>query len=257
MLYGTPEALAAASLCLFLPLSIWAQAASSKMSRAASLPPAWQVIERHLDAAGGRAAFLKLQSRDVWAHYQLPARHLDGDLRVFSARPDRLVIRTEYGDLGTGVTGFNGSIGWTIQPGGRAALVTGGELADLHADAVFDRYDEENLLAAETLEVTEFEGRRCLKLRVVRVPDRESFEYFDVETGLFAGSVARRATDKGPVTMITVVSRYQATDGVRLPRLLRIRMGGVEQIITVARVVHNHVDPAIFNVPASLRGTTR
>lgn len=239
----------------FLPFVAAAQRPLSTSTPVASLPPAWEVIDHHLEAAGGRAAFLKLASREVWARYEIPARHLSGELRVLSSRPDRLLIKTEYPELGVAVMGFNGSVGWTADPGSRPTLVKGGALGDLHSDALFDRYDEENLVSAETLEIADFEGRRCTKLRIVRLPDRESFEYFDIDTGLFAGSIAHRATDKGPVTMLTVVSRYQTTDGVKLPRLIRIKAGGVEQIVTVMRVTHNHVDPSVFAVPNNLRAT--
>jgi hypothetical protein len=239
----------------FLPTVVAAQRPLSASTGVGSLPPAWQVIERHLEEAGGRAAFLRLTSREVWARYELPARRLSGELRVFSSRPDRLLIKTEYPELGVAVTGFNGSVGWRADPGSRPTLVKGADLADLHADALFDRYDEENLVSAETVGITDFEGHRCMKLRIVRIPDRESFEYFDIDTGLFAGSISHPASNKGPVTMLTAVSRYQSIDGVRLPRVIRIKEGGVEQIITVMRVTHNRVDPSVFALPNNLPTT--
>ena len=245
----------AVALCLLSGTAL-SQTPAKSGGRQAPLPAGWEVIDRHLAAAGGRAAFLKLSSRDVWARYEIPARRLRGELRVFSARPDRLVIRTEYPELGVAETGFVESVGWTTEPGSRPTLLKGGALADLHADAIFDRYDEENLLSAETVGFADFEGRLCVKLRVVRVPGRESTEYFDTATGLFAGSVARRDTDKGQITMVTAVSRYEPTDGVLLPRLIRIRAGGVEQIVTIMRVVHNNVNRSIFAVPPKLRDLT-
>src|SRR6478735_5292260 len=100
----------------FLPVVAAAQRPLSASTGVGSLPPAWEVIDRHLEAAGGRAAFLRLTSREVWARYEIPARRLTGELRVFSSRPDRLLIKTEYPELGVAVTGFNGSVGWTANP---------------------------------------------------------------------------------------------------------------------------------------------
>ncbi len=233
-----------------LPIAAGAQGSSA-------LPRAWEVIDRHLDASGGRAALRKVESREVWASYEFPASRLRGELRVISARPDRLLIKMEYPEFGFGVTGFNGSIGWKAEPGSRARLIKDGALADIHADALFDRYDEENLVSAETVGIADFQGRRCFKLKIVRVPDRESSEYFDMGTGLFAGSEALRATDEGPVRWLTVVTGYQSTDGIKLPRQIRIRAGGVTQIIKVMRVTHNRVDPSVFAAPANLRGKGR
>jgi hypothetical protein len=238
--------------CGLLPIVAIGQASQAATSPQVALPAAWQVIDRYLDSAGGRAALLKLRSREVWARYEIPGRNLSGELSVLSARPDRLLIKTAYPELGVAVTGFDGSVGWTAEPGSKPRLAKGGALADLHADAVFDRYDEENLISAETVGITDFDGRPCVKLKIVRLPGRESFEYFDARTGPFAGSVMQRETDKGPVTMRTIVSRYEITDGVKLPRLIRITVGGVQQIVTVMRVRHNHVDPAVFAPPGSL-----
>ena len=240
-----------------LPLPATAQRPLSTNAPSGALPPAWQVIDRHLDASGGRAAFEKLKSRDINASYEIPARRLRGDLRVLSARPDRLLIKTEYPELGLAVVGFNGSVGWTTEPGSRPTLVKGGSLADLHADALFDRYDEENLVSAETVGLAVFQGRRCVQLKIVRIPGRESSEYFDTETGLFAGSVAHRATDKGPVTMRTVWSDYKTIDGVKLPHRLQIITAGVSQVVRIIRVRHNRVDPAVFAPPTSLRAAAR
>jgi hypothetical protein len=245
-------ALSSSLACGLVPMVAIGQGSPAEKSPQVALPPAWQVIDRYLDAAGGRPALLKLASREVWARYEIPARSLSGELRVLSARPNRLLIKTEYPELGVAVTGFDGSVGWTADPGSKPRLAKGGALADLHTDAVFDRYDEENLISAQTIDVSEFDGRPCVKLKIVRVPGRESYEYFDARTGLFAGSVMLRDTEKGPVTMRTIVSRYETTDGVKLPRQIRITVGGVQQIVTVMRVRHNQVDPAVFAPPASL-----
>ncbi|HVF38436.1 MAG TPA: hypothetical protein VM939_00960 [Gemmatimonadaceae bacterium] len=166
-------------------------------------------------------------------------------------------MRTEYPELGQAVMGFNGSVGWTTEPGSRPTVVRDGALGDLHADALFDRYDEENLVSAETVGFANFDGRRCVQLKIVRVPGRESTEYFDMATGLFAGSTQPRATDKGAVTRRTVVSDYRTSDGIKLPRRIQITVAGVKTIVKVIKITHNRVDPAVFAPPSSLRSTAR
>ena len=89
--------------------------------------------------------------------------------------------------------------------------------------------------------------RRWL-LQLVSRTGRVREEYYDVETGLFAGQVFRRATAQGDVTVRIIASKYQLYDGIRIPSRLSIRSAGVEQIVTVIGVEHNRVNASVFEL---------
>jgi hypothetical protein len=237
-----------------------AAATAARPASSASLPSARDVIERHIEGVGGRAALLRINSRYVWARYAIPARGLKGSVYMFAARPNKRLIRIEYPELGTAVTGFDGTVGWTAEPNESPKLVRGRQLAQLRDESAFDfdLHDEQAVRSMETIEVAEFEGRPCYKLRVVTASLRESLEFYEVASGLFAGSISQRETDKGLVTLKTIVSNYKQTDDVRLPRKLVLRSAGVEQVVTIMGVTHNKVDDSVFEVPLRLRsGVTR
>jgi hypothetical protein len=220
-----------------------------------ALPPAADVIRRHVEAIGGREAILKLQSRYVWARFELPARRLSGTMQIYAARPNSRLVKMEYPDLGTRVIGFDGENGWIAEPGGKPVLVHGQELAQLRDESVFDvdLHEQKDFTSAETVERTEFDGRQCYKLRLVSTSLRESLEFYDVTTGLFAGRIFREETEKGPVTAKVVVSKYKTFDGVRLPARITLRYAGTEEVFTVISVKHNRVDPSVFELPSRLR----
>jgi hypothetical protein len=224
-----------------------------------ALPPAGDVIRRHIEAIGGRGAILKLHSRYVWARFELPARRLSGTMQIYAARPNRRLVKMEYPDLGTRVIGFDGEKGWVAEPGGKPVLIHTKELAQLRDESVFDfdLHEDKDFKSIETVERTGFEGRQCYKLRLVSASFRESFEFYDLATGLFAGSILRRETEKGPVTVKTAVSKYKAFDGVRLPARIKLRYAGTEEVITVISVKHNRVDPSVFELPSRLRSRER
>jgi hypothetical protein len=220
-----------------------------------ALPPAGDVIRRHVEAIGGRGAILKLHSRYVWARFEFPARRLSGTMQIYAARPNRRLVKMEYPDLGTRVIGFDGENGWVAEPGGKPVLVHGKELAQLRDESVFDfdLHEQKDVTSAETVERTEFDGRQCYKLRLVSASLRESLEFYDVTTGLFAGRIVRRETEKGPVTAKIVISKYKAFDGVRLPARISLRSAGTEEVFTVINVKHNRVEPSVFELPPRLR----
>jgi hypothetical protein len=228
----------------------------SKAGPAAPAPPrAGDVIRRHVEAIGGRGAVLKLHSRYVWARFELPARRLSGTLQIYAERPNKRLVKMEYPDLGTRVIGFDGDNGWVAEPGGKPVLVHGKELAQLRDESLFDfdLHEDKDFKSIETAERTGFEGRQCYKLRLVSASLRESVEFYDTATGLFAGSIRRRETEKGPVTVKTAVSKYKVFDGVRLPTKITLRYAGTEEVITVMSVKHNRVDPSVFELPSRLR----
>lgn len=218
---------------------------------AAPLPSGREIVDRHVEAIGGRAALLRLESREVWASFEIPGERLRGTIEVFAARPNKRVLRVSQRDAGTTVTGFDGVTAWKKEPGKQAVALRGRELAQVRDDAVydFDLHDDPDVTALQSLGPTKWEGRECHRVRVRSRSGREWVEFYDVVTGLFSGSESRRETDKGQVTVKTVVSGYKAYDGVRLPSMLSLRSGGVEQVIRIIRVRHNAVSQAAFTPP--------
>jgi hypothetical protein len=192
----------------------------------------------------------------VWARYEFPARRLRGTVELYVARPNKRLLKIEYPDIGTEVTGFNGAVGWTSKPGEAVRLVEGADLAQLHDESIFDfdLHPDSVFRSLQTLDSVDFQGRHCYRLQLLSVTGRQWWEYFDVATGLFAGNMFRRATSRGAITVMTVVSDYRAFDGVRVPTKLSILAAGTEEIVTVVQVRNNQVAPSVFEKPKQLRG---
>ncbi|HKO16304.1 MAG TPA: hypothetical protein VJU87_08695 [Gemmatimonadaceae bacterium] len=221
----------------------------------APLPDAREVIRRHVEAVGGERLLRKIQSRYVWARYEFPARQLHGTVEVFTARPDKRIVKVEYPDLGTEITAYDGTTGWTSKPGERPKRLNGAALAQLRDQSQFDfdLHPDSLFRSIATMDVGDFEGRPCYRLRLVSTTGRQWFEYYDVQSGLFAGNVFPQETDGGPVTVKTIVSDYQPIEGIRVPMKLVIRAAGVEEDVKVMRVRENQVDGAVFALPPALR----
>ena len=80
-----------------------------------------------------------------------------------------------------------------------------------------------------------------------------SAEYFDVETGLHAGSVSKRETAMGAIEVTSLVRDYRkAGDGLQAHQLVQ-KMMGVEQVITLERFEFNAVKPDAFTMPPSVK----
>ena len=223
--------------------------------RPSELPTAREIIQRHVAAIGGEEAVRAIKSRYVWARYDYPARRLHGSLELYAARPNKRLLKIEYPELGTEVTGYDGRVGWTSKPGEPVRAVEGADLALLRDESIFDfdLHPDSAFRSITTVDSADFQGHHCYRLRLVSVTGRQWFEYYEIQTGLFTGNMFRQETEKGPVTVVTVVSDYRPFDGVRVPTRLSIRAAYVEQVVTVVRVRDNQVEASVFDAPPKLR----
>ena len=109
-----------------------ASAPSTQPSSKASAPAtasADQILDKYIQASGGRAAWQKLHSRVSKGTVDVPAASASGTLEVLEKAPDRVLITvTIAGAVFT--QGFDGSVGWSNDPQNGLREQTGSELAE-------------------------------------------------------------------------------------------------------------------------------
>lgn len=222
---------------------------------AAALPDARAVIERHIKAAGGRDVLSAAKSRRASGTIAMPATGLSGTVEIFEAAPNKTKQRMTLAGVGDVQQGYDGTIGWSIEPIMGPRLLQGRELEDLKEEADFhgDLSYDTRFSSMKTVERTEFDGRPCYKLLLVRRNGLEETHYYDVSTGLRAGTSATRETAMGSMPLTTVESDYRQFGRARYPTKLATTMMGTQMIITIAEVEFDKVDPAVFEPPAEIK----
>ena len=81
----------------------------------------------------------------------------------------------------------------------------------------------------------------------------EDFHFYDVATGLKAGSIITRDTPMGPMTISGVETDYKVFGGIRQATRLVSTMLGLQHVITVDSIEYDKVDPAVFEPPAVIK----
>jgi hypothetical protein len=221
----------------------------------AKVPAADEIIERFVEAIGGRKTLETVNSRHAVGTFEIPAQGLKGTLESFAARPNKQIVRIDLPGVGQILGGFDGTVGWSINPAVGPTLMEGGHLEQARMQADFDHplHDRKYFKAIETVEQMTFEGMNAWKVRVVTTGGIESFEYFDVRTGLLLGSTGAQESPTGAIPVTTVLGDYKAFGGVRLPTRSVQRASGRELVATIASVELNTVDPAVFELPAQIK----
>ena len=134
-------------------------------------------------------------------------------------------------------------------------LKVGKELSQTKLDADFysELRDPAKYPAVKTIEKTTFDGRPCYKVSVKRIDGIEDFDFYDVATGLRAGSINTRESPMGTLTMTSIEGEYKKFGKLSQATTVTQQVMGVEQKITLSTVEYDHVEPSAFEPPAAIK----
>jgi len=240
--------------CLALAFSARAQAPRTPAAESTATLTADQILNRYLEAEGGRAAFKKLTSRVMTGTINVPSMSLTGTVELREKAPDRsLGIITING--ASYRQGFDGTSGWTDDPQNGLRDQTGAELAEMHREADFyHTLDLRKLYSKFTLTGKQEIGGRDAYVLEAAIPEGGPPErmYFDTESGLLLRNTSQRHGPDGVSEFQQDYSDYHEFDGIQLPQTIRQTNEGTLVIITVAEYHHNvPLDDAEFAKPAA------
>ena len=225
----------------------------------AGLPPARSILDRHVEAIGGRAAVLKHTSTHFKGSVSMPDAGITGEIEVYGAAPNKSLLRIRLAGVGEVLEGFDGTYGWSLSPMTGPMLLEGRQLEEKRFDADYhgELRSSERYASMTTLERTEFDGRSCYKLRLVRKTGGEDIEFYDVATGLKAGSITTRETPMGTVTGTTVETDYRRFGRLLHPTTVRTQIGAVKQVVTITSIEFDNVPASVFELPAGIKALLR
>ena len=238
---------------LFAPLYPQAPA---KPEASQKLPDAREIINRHIEAIGGRQAVLAHKSMRATGTLSIPSAGMSGPFEIQSAaNPNRFVLKSSIAGIGEISEGFDGTHAWSLNPMTGPTLKTGKELEQTKLDADFhsELRDPKNYPEVKTVEKTTFGGRECYKVSVKRIDGVEDFDFYDAATGLRAGSIIKRQSSMGPMEMTNIEGDYKKFGKLTQATSMTQQMMGMEQKMTLTSVEFDKVDPAVFELPAAIK----
>ena len=104
--------------------------AQAARTHAGTLPAASEILSRYTRAVGGERAIRKYRSRRALGRFELRAQGIAGPLEILAAAPNRIRIRITLAGLGEMLRGYDGAIGWSMDPAIGPRVLSGGELEE-------------------------------------------------------------------------------------------------------------------------------
>lgn len=251
-------------LCVFtvvlaiLPLATFAQtSASAQTSKgsqsAAALPVVDKILDKYLQASGGRVAWQKLNSRESKGVVDVPAMNTSGTVEIYEKAPSKVLVTiTISGAVFT--QGYDGKVGWSNDPQNGLREQSGDELAETRRDADFYHpLDMHNLYS--TFKVTGTEdvgGHSAYVMEATPVEGGEPDKlYFAADTGLLLRGITQHHSPDGVTSIQEDFGDYRTVDGITVPFQIHQTNGEMDFSIRVDEMHHNvAIDDAKFAKPA-------
>lgn len=219
-----------------------------------TLPTAGEIIDRYVEAIGGRDAILARTGLQARGTLELRGMGIEGTIETYIA-PGLYRMHTVMPEVGSAEVGYDGEIGWSTHDLLGPSVLSGRLLAQVRemASLTGELHEGEEIVSMETGGRIEFEGRTAWEVEIHTRDDETYTEYFDAETGLLIGKQRNLASPMGDVPTTVVLEDYRAVDGVMIPFTRSERMMGMEQVTTLTEV--RAVAPAadVFEPPPEIR----
>jgi len=239
--------------CL-IPLVAGLIPALAQTAAPSSPPSADQIIEKYVQALGGKAAAEKLTSRVAKGTFVMDQIPGEASEEIYEKAPNKQLAITDAPSFGVVRRGFNGTAGWQDMPQTGLQDVTGQQLAAMKRYSDF--YRETKL--KEIYPKMTVKGKEAVNGKdayvVEATPDDGPAEimYFDPDTGLLVRLQTEGEGPNGKVNIDSTFDDYREVDGVKLPFLIHQSFGEFSFTIKLTEVKHNvPIEDAKFDKPAA------
>lgn len=220
------------------------------------LPSAEELVQKHIDATGGRAAYDAIQNRKTTMTIEIVGAGIELEATTFAAKPNKVFATVQAPAIGTINKGCTGEVAWSMSDMQGPVIEQGAGLENTVRDSVFDRviYWQTLYESASCTGVEKVGDRECYKVEFTPPPYKdESLKdversvltvYFDKESGLGIQFATNVVSDAGIINVVAQFSDYRDVDGILIPFVTEMGLVGQKRIMTTKSVEHNLELPA-------------
>jgi outer membrane lipoprotein-sorting protein len=222
------------------------------------LPKAEEVLDKYVEATGGKAAYEKIKNRVAKGTMEVVGAGLKGKLAISQAAPNKMRTEVDFENIGKILEGTDGNVYWEINPITGDRVIEGDEKAEklLHGTFNSELRWKEIYAKVECTGVEDIDGKPAYK--VVLTPKeatiKPSTEFYDKATHLQVKSLATTKTPMGDIEVETYPSDYKKVDGLLMAHKVRQKLLTQEMAITMTEVKHNvDLPPDTFKTPDAIK----
>jgi hypothetical protein len=228
--------------------------AAGQESRTEQLPSVDQILNRYVQALGGKAAIERLTSISMTGTMEVASAGLSGKAETIAQAPNKYSLKIEIEGIGTFTQAYDGTSGWAQDPVNGLRDITGVELAQLKREADFHREAHlKDVYTKLTVKGKEKVGASDAYV-IEATPTEGGVEklYFDTQSGLLVRADAVNRSPQGEIPAEVYLEEYKEIGGVKIPVTLRQVTPVLTSVIKFTDAKPNvEVDQKRFSRPSS------
>lgn len=225
-------------------------AAQEKPEGAGSLPGAERVLNRAIDAMGGKKAFEEIESFHFTATIELAGQSFPAETHWMS--DGRFRFTQGSPEVGQAIMSSDGTTVWQYQPHLGHEFPSDEEVERILSTAEMPRiihWMKETYDTFETVGIQEFENAECYAVRMRADGKQALTAYFDVKTHRVRGTKRVIETRLGTSEAITSFSNWKSHGDLTLFMNATMSQSGMTSTMTFRDIEFNNVDESVFELP--------
>ena len=221
--------------------SVVAVAEDPKPATAADLPKAEVILDKWVEASGGKEVFEKIHNRVTKATFEIMGIGVKLDLTTYQQAPNKSYVVLKGEAIGTHEEGSDGKVYWEVSTIEGPRVIEGKEKDFSKRGAVFNQELNWRKLypKVECVGVEDIEGASCYALTMTPEKGGPEKWYINKKTHLIAKGVVTYPSKMGDLKITNLPGEYKSVDGVMIPYFTKSLLMSQTRLITVTSVEHN------------------
>lgn len=243
-------------LAVIFGLAVNSFGQSSEESAVDDLPLPAVLFEKYIDAIGGEQALREHTTKAIKGKLIIRVMGIEGNLHVVAAEPNKIKTTIELGQYGKSLSGYDGTVGWSMDPMAGNMILEGEALKQMIARADFygnNLHIGKDAVKKETVQTVTFENGEQYKVLLVDASGEESYLYFSKESGLLSGVDKMELGAMGKAPTQIRMSNYVISDGIKTAHRISSTQNGVESIMEIDSVSYDPLTENAFELPSEIQ----
>lgn len=222
----------------------------------AQAPSGEAVIEKHIEAAGGRARHEQIRTAVLTGTVELVGRGVKGTFRSYRATPSSMFTVSDLPGIGVFEEGANGEIAWARSSVGPPRLKDGEEKIIALRDAAFniDLRWRDYFGTAQSAGTEMMNGQPCHSVLLTPKTGTPVVRCYSAKTGLLMSGRMSFKTAQGEIVFASLLSDYRPVAGVQTPHRLEQKIPGQDILVLLESVTYNaQIPPDRFQIPPDVK----
>lgn len=221
-----------------------------------NLPLPSVLFKKYIESIGGEKLIKAHSTKSINGKMLIKVMGIEGNMKVVAEAPNKIKTTVELGQYGKSLSGYDGKVGWSIEPMSGSRILEGEALKQMIARADFygnNIHLGENAVKQKTIQLVNLDDGEYYKVLLVDANGEESFLYFSKKSNLLRGIDMMELSATGKTPTQIRMSNYVESEGIKTAHRISSTQNGVETIIQIDSVSYEPLAKNAFDLPNKIQ----